>query len=257
MRAIGGFVMLALLLTTAVCGADDAKTKKSPKRDPKALEFIKQAADLCKNAKTLHVEVDVETHVQNGEEKQDIQNRCTYDVERPGRFALRTRHMTDKQSGLDYISDGKTLLVNSMRLKQYTESAAPKGVTEIGERLARFGRSTTGFVLLNILTDDPYESLVDDIISCSYAGKEKVGAGDAHHVKVVHPEIKWELWIASEGKPLVLKATTLVAVDEIRVTATEDYKNWKFDEALDKSVFTITAPAAATKVDALGPPKKK
>jgi hypothetical protein len=257
MRAMCAFGLVAALLAMGIAGADDAKAKKSPKRDPKALEVIKQVADLCKNAKTLHVEMDVETHVQNGEEKQDIQNRCNYDVERPARFALRTRHLTDKQSGLDYISDGKTLLVHSMRLKQYTESEAPKSVTEVGERLARFGRSSTGFVLPNVLTDDPYESLVDDIISCSYAGKEKVGPADAHHVKVVHPEIKWEMWIAAAGKPLVLKATTLVAVDEIRVTATETYKDWKLDETLDKAAFSITAPADATKVDALGAPKKK
>jgi hypothetical protein len=256
MRAIRGYVMLALLLAFPAAGADDGKAKKSPKRDPKALEIIKQAADLCKNAKTLHVEVDVETNVQNGEEKQDIQNRCTYDLERPARFALRTRHRTDKQSGLDYITDGKALLVHSMRLKQYTESAAPKSVTEIGDRLARFGRSATGFFFPNLLTDDPYESLVDDIISCSFAGREKVGGVEAHHVKVVHPEIRWEAWIAAEGKPLVLKAATLVAVDEIRVTASESYKNWKLDELADKTSFTITPPADATKVDALGAAKK-
>jgi hypothetical protein len=256
MRAFCGFAVLTLLLTLPAIGADDGKVQKGPKRDPKALEFIKQAVVLCTNAKTLHVEVDVETNVQNGEEKQDISNRCTYDLERPDRFALRTRHTKDKESGLDYVSDGKTVLVHSMRLKQYTESQAPKSVTEIGERLARFGRSASGFFVPNLLTEDPYESLVDDILSCSYAGKEKLGAVEAHHVKVVHPEIKWELWIAAERKPLVLKAATLVAVDEIRVTASEIYKNWKLDEPPDRTTFTITAPANATKVDALGAPKK-
>jgi hypothetical protein len=248
--------MLAVLLSVAPAGADDAKVKKSPKRDPQALELVKQAAHLCKNAKTLHVEVEVETNVQNGDEKQDLHYRCVYDLERPSRFALRTRNVKDKDSGLDFVSDGKTLLVHSFRLKQYTESAAPSGLADFGDRLSRFGRSPTGFLFPNILTEDPYESLADDLITCSHAGKAKIGEIEAHHVKAVHPEIKWELWIAATGKPLVLKAATLVAVDEIRVTATETYRNWKVDEPLDKAAFAITAPANATKVDALGPPKK-
>jgi hypothetical protein len=256
MRAICGLLMPVLLLSVLSAGADDASAKKKPKRDPKALELVKQAADLCQNAKSLHVEVNVETNVQNGDEKQDLHYRCVYDLEKPGRFALRTRAVKDKESGLDCMTDGKTLLVHSLRLKQYTESTAPKSLADLPEQLVRFGRSTTGFFVPNLLADDPYESLVEDLITCSYAGKEKIGDVETHHVKAVHPELKWDLWIAAMGKPLVLKAATLVAVDEIRVTATETYRNWKVDEPLDKAAFAITAPANATKVDTLGAPKK-
>ena len=256
MRAIHRSLMLAIVLTVSSAGADDAKAKKSPKRDPKALEIVKQTVDTCKNARTLHVAVEVEAHVQNGDEKQDLHNRCVYDLEKPGRFALRTRAVKDKESGLDCVTDGKTLFVHSLRLKQYTESDAPKSLAELPERLVRFGRSSTGFFVPNLLADDPYESLVEDLITCSYAGKDKIGDIEAHHVKAVHPELKWELWIAATGKPLVLKAATLVAVDEIRVTATETYGNWKVDEPLEQAAFAITAPANATKVDVLGQPKK-
>jgi hypothetical protein len=248
--------MLAFVLTVSAAGADDAKAKKNPKRDPKALEIVEQAVDLCKNAQALHVAVEVEAHVQNGDEKQDLHNRCVYDLEKPGRFALRMRAVKDKESGLDCVSDGKTLFIHSLRLKQYTESDAPKSLADLPDRLVRFGRSTTGFFVPNLLADDPYESLVEDLITCSYAGKEKIGEVEAHHVKAVHPELKWELWIAATGKPLVLKAATLVAVDEIRVTATETYRDWKVNEPPDKSAFAFTAPATATKVDVLGQPKK-
>jgi hypothetical protein len=244
-----------MALTAA--SADDAKPKPSSKRDKRVLEILEQAADLVKNAKSLHVEVALEFNVQNGEDKQAFQTHCTYDWEKPHRFALRNRNLKDKNSGLDYISDGKSLLVHAMRFKQYTQSPAPANLADIPPKLAAFSRANTGFLVPNLLTDDPYDSLADDIISCSYAGKEKLGDVETHHIKIVHPEIKWEGWIAAEGKPLFLKATSLVAVDEYRATGLETYKNWKLDEAPDKAVFTITPPTGAEKVDAIGPPKRK
>jgi hypothetical protein len=256
MRAILGFPLPVFLLMVSIAGADDTKSKKGPKRDPKVLALLKQTADLYKNAKSLHVEVEVDTSTQNGEDKQEFQAKCTYDLERPDRFALRARQVRDKDAGVDCISDGKTLLVHAMRFKQYTESPAPKALADLTEKLAGYRRSNTGFFFPNLLTDDPYDSLVDDVISCSYAGKEKIGDVRAHHVKIVHPEIKWEAWIAVEGKPLVLKMATLVAVDEIRITGVETYRNWKVDGTPEKAAFEISAPANATKVDVLGPPKK-
>src|SRR5262249_52476948 len=155
-------------------------------------------------------------------------------------------------AGINCISDGNRLLVHAMRLKQYTESDAPPSLASLGEKLAALRRTNTGFLVPNVLTEDPYEALMDDVISCNYGGKENLGEVECHHVKVVHPEIKWELWIAAKGKPFALRATTLVAVDEIRITATETYRNWKLDESPEKAAFTITVPSNATKVDVLG-----
>ena len=205
----------------------------------------------------LHVDVAVETTTQNGEDKQEFHTQCNYDLERPNHFALHTRHVKDKEAGLDFVSDGKTLLVHAMRFKQYTESPAPKGFADLGQALAKYNRTNTGFFVPNLLTDDIYESLIEDVISCAYAGKDKLGDVEAHHVKVVHQEIKWEMWIAAEDKPLVLKAVTLVAVDEFRAAGVESYKNWKVDELPAKTAFSITPPPDASKVDVIGPPKPK
>jgi hypothetical protein len=257
MHAIRWFVLLAALTAVCTAGAQESKSKKGPKRDPKVLELVKQTADLCKNAKTLHVEAVVETKVQNGEDKQEILAQCTYDLERPNRFGLHVRLGKDKDAGgVDCISDGKKLLVHALRLKQYTESAAPASLADLGDKIAALRRSNTGFLVPNLLAEDPYQALMDDVISCAYAGKENVGDVECHHVKVVHPEIRWEFWIAANGKPIVLKAATLIAVDEIRITAEERYGNWKIDEPPNKEAFTIVAPADATKVDELGSPKK-
>jgi hypothetical protein len=256
MRAFFGFLLLAFIGLSAA-GADDAKPKKPVKRDPKALEILKQSATLYQKAATVHVDTAIDMEVQNGDEKQEFHNRGSWDLAKPDRFALRARPVEGKDAGVDFVSDGKTLLLYSVRFKQYTESPAPKRLVDVVPLLARVHRSNSGFWVPNLLTDDPYESLVEDIISCSYAGKEKLGDAEAHHVKVVHPESKWEVWIAADGKPHALKIVTLVAVDEIRISSAENYRNWKLDEKPEETAFSTTPPPGAVKSDTIGPPRPK
>ena len=251
-----GIVFVSLV---AVCAgfADDAKPKKPVRRDPKALEVLKRMAALYQSAKTLHVEVAIETTIQNGEDKQEMHAQSVFDLERPDHFALHARHAKDKDAGVDFVSNGKTQFLHSLRFKQYIESPAPKQVSEFGQSFARIHRANSGFFFPNLVTDDLYESLVEDIHSCAYAGKEKVGDLEAHHVKVVHPEIKWEMWIATTGKPLVLKVTSLVAVDEYRAAGVETFKDWKLDAPPSNSAFSFAPPPSAAKVSAFGPQKPK
>jgi hypothetical protein len=256
MRAFLGFLLLAVMSLSTAAG-DDAKPKKPVKRDPKALEILKQSASLYQKASTLHVDTAIDMEVQNGDEKQEFHNRGSWDLAKPDRFALRALPIEGKDAGVDFVSDGKTLLLHSVRFKQYTQSPAPKGLADVVPLLARVHRSNSGFWVPNLLTDDPYESLIEDIISCSYMGKEKLGRVEAHHVKVVHPETKWEAWIAADGKPHVLKVVTLVAVDEIQISGVENYRNWKLDETPEKTAFSTTPPPGAVKTDTIGPPRPK
>jgi hypothetical protein len=256
MRATFGIVFITLVAASAG-GADDPKSKKAAKRDSKALEILKQMTTLYQNAKTLHVEASIDTTIQNGEDKQEMHAQSVYDLERPDHVALHARHAKDKDAGVDFVSDGKTQFLHSLRFKQYTESPAPKKVSEFGLSFARISRANTGFFFPNLLTDDLYESLVEDIYSCAYAGKQKLGEVEANHIKVVHPELKWEAWIAATGKPHVLKVITLVAVDEYRAEGVESFKEWKLDEPPANSAFSFAPPPSATKVDVLGPQKPK
>jgi hypothetical protein len=256
MRAIFGIMLFGLICLSAA-GADDPKPKKAVKRDPKVLEILKQSASLYQKASTLHVDTAIDMEVQNGEEKQEFHTRGSWDLARPDRFALRARPVEGKDAGVDFVSDGKTLLLHSLRFKQYTEAPAPKSLADAVPMMARVHRSNSGFLVPNLLTDDPYESLVEDIISCTYAGREKLGEVEVHHIKVVHPETKWEAWIAADGKPHVQKVLTLVAVDEIRISSVENYKNWKLDETPEKTAFSTTPPPGAVKTDTIGPPRPK
>jgi hypothetical protein len=83
---------------------------------------------------------------------------------------------------------------------------------------------------------------------CSYKGKEKVNETEAHHLTFAQPDMKWELWVAAEGKPLVVKASSTRDIENGKMTTVETYRDWKVDGNPVKSVFAFRAPEGVKKV---------
>jgi hypothetical protein len=246
MRKVLVLPLLALTLVVLRAGADDAKQANN--LDKKVLDLVKQAADVYRNAKSLHVEAEVNTQIEDGEQKRQIKSDAVYDMEKPNLFSLKTRLNGDVNAGPDITSDGKKLFIHAKRLKQYTEDDAPEELSAMGRVIPQFGHPTTGMLFQNLLTDDPYETLMDGVTSCSYAGKEKVDDKEAHHLKFEQPGLNWELWVAAEGKPLVLKAASAQTTENGKANTVETYKNWKLDSSPAKETFSFATPEGSKKV---------
>jgi outer membrane protein assembly factor BamB len=249
-------IVCVSLSVDAPSGSGTAK-KAAPKVvvnkvDPKALDIVKQVCEAYKEAKSLHVDVAADTKIQEGDEKREIHVAGSIDQERPNRFALRVRHVGDDKAGLDFVSDGNNLFVQALRFKQYTEAEAPKEIAELGSKLQRLGHVNTGMLFQNLLTENPYESLVDSLTAGAYVGEEKVGETKAHHVAFKQPDMNWELWVAAEGKPVVLKAGVSQGSDDVKVATVETYKNWKFGQTPSKDAFAFKPAADVKKVNAIG-----
>jgi hypothetical protein len=241
---------LALVTLPTAAGADDAKKKAD--LDPKVLELVKQAAALHKSARSVHVEGSVVTDVVDDRGKRQVKTEVVYDLERPNHFALKTRLDGDAAAGVDVVCDGKKLIVQAKRLKQYTEEAPADNLAAIGQMLPRYPNQT-GMLFQNVLSEDPYETLMDGVTSCSYAGKEKVNGAEAHHLKFEQKGLDWELWVAAEGQPVVLKAASTQEGGDVKATSVETYRNWKFDAAPPKDAFTFTPVAESKKVKVIRP----
>jgi outer membrane protein assembly factor BamB len=224
----------------------------TPALDARSVEIIKRAAGLIKAAKSVHVEGELLTTV-SGEKEQKIEIMATIDAKRPNMFALRSRHKKDDNAGLELVSDGHTLTVHARRAKQYTESKAPADLDGVGKGMVRFGHAATGMLFQNVLAEDPGEMLLDGVASCEYSGREKVNGTEAHHVKLKQPDLDWELWVAAEGKPYVLKVVTNVSNESAKMVTVETYGNWKIDSEPDAAAFKFIPPAGAAKVKNLGP----
>lgn len=228
--------------------------KKPDERDARALGIVKQAAALYKNARSLQAELEVESTIKDGQGERKIEIRGRVELERPNRFALRTRFAKDDNAGLELVCDGQALYAHGRRLKEYTEAKAPADLDGVGKALTRFGHVSTGMLFQNVLAEDPGEVLLDSVTACTYAGEEKVGDVNAHHVKCKQPDLEWEVWVAAEGKPFVLKVITRIAGDEVKVVTVETYRKWKLDPKPDDAAFRFVPPPDAKKVKTLTRP---
>jgi len=247
MRYLIGFAALALAVVGPSARADD-KAKGQDTIDPKVVDIVKKAGALYKDAKSIHCDVALEITVDGENQKQQRKPTGTYDIERPNRLSLR-RHGADGDKGdLHFVADGKKLFVLRPDIKQYTTDEAPDSLADIGQNLLRI-RPTSGMLFQNVLAEDPADALMDGVNSCSYAGEEKVGDTPAHHMKFVQDQFSWEMWVAKEGKPLVLKMKNIRENDNGKVVAVETYSNYKIDAPIAKDVFAFTPPKDAKKVD--------
>jgi hypothetical protein len=257
--------MVCVSLAASAAEAADGKRPATTPRLPaveskpadlevKGVKLILQAAALYKNARSMHADFELETTVKEGKEERKIAIMATVEFKRPNYFALRSRHSKDADAGLELVCDGQTLYAHARRLKQYTESKAPADLAGVGQALTRFGHPSTGMLFQNVLAEDPDDVLLDSVTSCVCMGQEKVGQVNAHHLKLKQPDLEWEVWIAAEGKPLVLKVVTRTAGDGVRMVTVETYRNWKVDHKADDDAFQFVRPAGAEKVKAFRRP---
>jgi hypothetical protein len=261
MRSVVRSAAFAALLIPALARADDDPPtgKKYSGVDAKTAEVMKKLGKLYKDAKAWRVEATIDSTVQpeDGEKRQEKYS-AVIDVERPNRFAFRTQRVGEGDSGHHMVSDGKTMTVFDKKRKQYAEMAAPAKLGGYMQPLARMGDGglRTGILFLNILQDDPDEALLEGVTKGEYVGIEKVDGRDAHRLKFKQERMDWELWVAADGQPFVLKmADTSERPDGSKVTLSETYKNWKVNAEPAKDTFTFTPPEGATKAK-LGPARK-
>jgi hypothetical protein len=237
-------VSLALL-----CAAMAVPLRAEDKLDKKVVEICKKVGDLYKNAKTLHTEGTIATKIDNDGQKREMTVTAVYEIERPNRLSLKTQVNGDAKKGPDVFSDGKTLTVYRKAIQKYVQEDAPKDVSGLGTKILPIGAATTGILVPNILNDDPADGLLQGVNSCSYIGLEKVDGTPAHHMKFSQDQFDWEMWVASEGKPFVLRMKQSVDGGNGKATTTETYKNSTVDAPAAKDAFTFSPPKDATKVD--------
>jgi hypothetical protein len=219
------------------------------KLDKKVVEICNKVGDFYKNAKSLHTEATFVAKIDNNGQKREINATVVYDLERPNRLFLKSQTDGDAPKGLDVISDGKQLTVYRKATKQYLQEDAPKSMNEFSTKLQQVSPLFAGSLFPNVLNDEPAKTLLDGVNSCSYVGTDKVDGTPAHHMKFSQDQFDWEMWVASEGQPFVLRMTRSVDSENGKATVSETYKKWTADAPVAKEAFTFSPPKDAAKVD--------
>ncbi|HET6323851.1 MAG TPA: DUF2092 domain-containing protein [Planctomycetaceae bacterium] len=242
-------VSLSLACAAWACPVRAEDKKKEDKLDPKAVEICKKAGDLYKHAKTFHADGALDAKIDAGGQQIDINATLVFDFERSNQVAIKVRVKSDAEEGLDLISDGKKLTTYRRKIHQYVQDDAPKEVGGLGLAVLKLGVRSPGILLPNVLHADPGASLLDGVNSCSYVGIDKVDGTPAHHLKFSQEQFDWEMWVAADGKPLILQMTRSADVPGGKLNTRETYKNWTIDAPAAKDAFVFSPPKGTTKMD--------
>jgi hypothetical protein len=252
-RVTLGALAIAVLLPLSLLGKDKPQPADD-KLDKKVLEIVKQTGELYKNAKAIHAEGAIDSKMSGDGDAKGVKVSAVYEVARPLSLSLKTKIDGDATKGPDVVADGKKLFIHRKALNQYMEMDSPQTLGEVGLGLLGLNATNTGMLFGNILGDDPADLLMQGVTDCSYVGLDKVDGKPVHRMKFTQPEFEWELWVASEGKPYVLRFVSTREGQGGKIVTTETYKNWKLDSAPAQDTFTFKAPEGVKKVDEFSQP---
>jgi hypothetical protein len=243
----------------------------SRRGNPDARRIVRDFAEFYRRCGRIEVRCELVETERWPIEKVLHPNAATYSItaDRPNRLAMQG-NWEAFQFGI--VCDGKTLSTSagpplSPRARsnpvpnQYWQSEAPPSLAEIVEN--RLSMGSMGWpdqpLVLRLLTDDPYEDLMDGVKAVSYAGEETLGGIRVHRVRFARDVFSWEAWIAAEGEPVLQKAVidTTDAVmfataerGKVSARITQRFKEWRFNHASKPDAFVFAPHPGATKADA-------
>jgi len=254
---IGGpGVFSVVLLAVTVSCSKQAAAPPGESAGPKPEEIVRRVADLYKTARSFQVSFSHTFSMEMLGEKSQVVVDSSVVVERPNRMALRAK---SSPKGVDLVCDGRTLTVSMTGKNRYLQVKAPESLADLlrDPAFTAFGGGSAPF-FLNLLAEDPYETIMERVTSSSYQGQETIDQVRAHHLGFTQQDLDWQLWVAAEGEPVVVQ----VAVDmskvfgqldgqarEMKVTWVQTYKDWQLDAAVARDVFVFTPAPGAAKVE--------
>lgn len=228
------------------------------KLDPSVEQPLRRLAATMQSARTVSCDVSLLRLTEAEGMKQEITTTFAFAAERPNRLAL--RHKAG-MAGNTIVCDGKTLTVYVDLIKRYQELEAPADC----ESFFTAGGAAAGNMLFleNLMVKDVYAALLEGVTKAAYAGTEKVGGQECHHLKFVQDQFDWELWMTTGDKPVVTKVVTdmtkefssladpMPGMKAMRLTVINTFANWTLNAELPAGTFLFSPPPDARKVDSL------
>jgi hypothetical protein len=232
-------LLLASVLAVPAIGAEGV--------DPEADRILKSMSTYLGSTRafTLNAEVALEVVLRNGQKLQRMSSE-TLIVQRPSGFRIQLKAGVPDA---EFYFDGKTLTLYGRKPNAYIQRDVA-GVIDDGIRAIEdeTGVSAAG---ADLLFADPYAVLSEGVQSGRYLGKAYVDGLECHHLAFREDEFDWQLWVRTGDKPLpmryVITSIWQTGAPQLEVSM----RDWNTSPKITDKQFVFTAPAGATKLDAM------
>lgn len=222
--------------------------------NPDALElFKKMAAFYAANTDYTASMILTMQGTEPNQPPRTMINRFQMSLDRPKRFRVSAEGEAVNMLG---VGDGETMTLLDVKRNEYTQDDSPE------EPAMVLGLSGTGMMRIGTMLMaepfrvKPYGSLVEGVEKGEYVGAEKINGIACDHIKLIHPELDWEMWIDSGEKPLVYKVTidtqkvlNNAKATSMKIDVTIEYSGWEINPAWSDDRFTFVPPKDAKKME--------
>jgi peroxiredoxin len=226
--------------------------------DPQAEAVLRSLSAYFLAASSFKVDLQAETRIEAQDMKQEFTTHGNLAVKRPDKLAMTVKN---SMIGSMFLAcDGTNFTAYLPAFNRYTVKPSGGSLEQLSKDM---GASSPAFlpVISALLEQDPYQAFVKNASRVQYVGEEKRGDVACHHVKFFHKDFDCDAWIRTGPKPLLEAVKPCLAAlgcasnmpPGMKTDVILQFKDWEVSTNLPDSLFAISLPAEAQKVDSLCP----
>ncbi len=245
-RIVTGLVAALLLPAPSAVAKSEAKEpSRPPIVDPRADQLLREMGTYLSDAKqfSFRADIDYDEVLPTG---QKVQFAAIEDVavQRPNRAYV--EYQGDLGAKRMWY-DGKQLTVLDAAERVYATTSVPG---KLDAALAKM-EDDHGFSppLAELLFDDPYAALNEDVVFGLYMGLHDVDGKRCHHLAFVNKDVDWQIWIedGTEVVPCKLVVTYKLLPGSPQFVAV--LSDWRTGERFAETIFKPMIPDGVRKID--------
>ena len=213
-------------------------------KDPEALALVKRMSDRLKAARTFTVKgwASLEEPVASGL-LATFYNDFEMSVRRPDGLAARR---SGDRPEFRFAYDGKAMTVLVPGKKTWATTGAPATLDAMLVAAGEEGDLNMPFD--ELLVADPWAAITAGLTDAVRAGPATVRGKKVEHVVLSSAALRIEYWI-DPGTALPARALVTYLDHPLQPHFLVEFSDWKLDQKLPDSTFTLPRPAGATQVD--------
>jgi hypothetical protein len=246
--AVAGLMALSALAgIMALAGPPEVAATAAvvkPAMDPQADQQLRRMGDYLAQAPFFSVSAEVWQDIRLGSGQQ-IQAGRTIElqVRRPNRFHAEVRSPR-RDRGLYY--DGASITLLDRVHNFYGSFPAPATLDEALDAASdRFG---IALPLEDLIVSDPYQNLMDRIVSGIRLETETVLGVPCQHLAFSLAAVDWQVWIEEGARPVPRKIVITYKDEEGSPEYTAIFTNWDFQTRLPDFLFNFEPPPGAAEI---------
>ena len=250
LRARSSFVSMRRLsclvaLLTWTPGARAAPNDPGVRIDPRADAQLRRMSDYLTSLRSFRVRA-LSSEDLVSTEGQKVQFLADQDIalERPNRLRV-DRH--DPRSDTVVRYDGRQLTIAGKRTGYYAKVQTPPDLTQAIDFVRdRYGVDAPA---ADLLVENPYDSLMEDVVTGRYLGVEVFNGVPLHHLAFSGKDVDWQIWIEDGPRPVPHRYAITAKHQKAEPDFTVTLIGWQPNANIPESEFAFTPPPGAQRIE--------